>query len=217
MSYLKINSSKERDQIVADYKRQRQRNEPQRTLGFETKSSQKEKRDTLFGVQSKGDGLYIGKSPITITEGDEINDNLITIDGINYNLTPGLIELITKFNPNKEVYDKEDLENYKNIIIQTKAIYSDSKPNKPKSSKSVKYREIIAPIWKEIKKNKRTQVIIFPSDPYALTEMLCLRVGAIRVDNTGAINEAVAICDELLKQGVLDSDQYKSIQNLLSV
>ena len=50
MSYLKINSSKERDQIVADYKRQRQR-----TLGFETqrhsqepyKSSKKEKRDFI--------------------------------------------------------------------------------------------------------------------------------------------------------------------------
>ena len=70
--------------------------------------------------------MYIGKSLITITEGDEINDSLITIDGINYNLTPGLIELITKFNPDKEVYDKDDLENYKKIIIQTKAIYSDS-------------------------------------------------------------------------------------------
>ena len=103
-----------------------------------------------------------------------MNDNLITIDGINYNLTPGLIELIRKFNPDKEVYDKEDLENYKKMIIQTKAIYSDSKPNKPKSSKSVKYRPIIAPIWKEIKTNKRPQVIILPSDPNALTEILYL-------------------------------------------
>ena len=40
---------------------------------------------------------------------------------------------------------------------------------------------------------------------------------AIRAGNTGARNEAVAICDELLRQGVLGSDQYKSIQNLISV
>ena len=225
MSYLKINSFKERGQIVANY--QRKCNFSKEKSGFETqrqcnlqepyKSSQKEKRNTLFGVQSKGDGLYIGKSPITITEGEEINDNLITIDGINYNLAPGLIELITKFNPDKEVYDKEDLENYKKIIIQTKAIYSDSKPNKPKSSKSSKYREIIAPIWKEIKTNKRPQVIILPSDPNALTEMLYLRVEALRAGNTGVRNEAVAICVEILRQGVLDSEKYKAIQNLFLV
>ena len=68
-----------------------------------------EMRDILFGVQSKGDGLFIGKSPITIDE----DSTIITIDGINDNLAPGLLELITKFNPYKEVYDEDDLENYK--------------------------------------------------------------------------------------------------------
>ena len=129
------------------------------------------------------------------------------------------MELITKFNPDKQVYDQEDLENYKKIILQTKAIYSDSKPNKPKSSKSVKYREIIAPIWKEIKTNKRPKIvtIILPRDPNAQTEILYLRVETLRAGNTGARNEAVAICDELLEQGVLDSEKYKAIQNLLLV
>ena len=141
-------------------------------------------RDILFGVQSKGDGLFIGKSPITIDE----DSTIITIDGINDNLAPGLLELITKFNPYKEVYDEDDLENYKKIVIQTKAIYSNSNHNKPKSSRSGKYREIIVPIWKEIKtKNKRPQIvtIILPSDPNALTDMLHLRVEALRAGNTG--------------------------------
>ena len=132
-----------------------------------------EKKATLFGIHFKGTGLYIGKSPVLIND----KNRKITIDGINYNLTLGLLELITKLNPDKEVYDKDDLENYKKISIQTNAIYSDSKPNKPKSSKSAKYREIIAPIWKDIKmKNKRLQneAIILPSDPNSLTEMLHL-------------------------------------------
>ena len=45
--------------------------------------------------------------------------------------------------------------------------------------------------------------------------MLYLRVEALRAGNTGVGNEAVAICDELLRQGVIDSEQYKAIQNLL--
>ena len=64
-----------------------------------------EKKDTLFGIHFKGTGLYIGKSPVLIND----KNMKITIDGINYNLTPGLLELITKFNPDKEVYDKDDL------------------------------------------------------------------------------------------------------------
>lgn len=53
--------------------------------------------------------------------------------------------------------------------------------------------------------------IILPSDPNALVELLSLRVAAHRAGNTGATNEAVAICDELLRQGVLNKETYKAI------
>ena len=53
-------------------------------------------------------------------------------------------------------------------------------------------------------------------NPHILV-VLYLRVEALRANNTGARNEAVAICDELLRQGVLDSEKYKAIQNLLLV
>ena len=142
MSYLKINSSKERDQIVEKYKKilmnpitsasVRTVQDPSVMLGtnssisvmlgtnssvnasaiFGTNPSSRScarsskdlsvnvKRDTLFGVQYKGDGLYIGKSPITITEGNSIDKTkVLTIGDINYNLTTGLLESITKFNP----------------------------------------------------------------------------------------------------------------------
>ena len=182
MSYLKISKPKEIDQIVKkilDNRRSLNSNinvDSNRNSYKGTNANRKRnaKRDTLFGVRSKGNGLYIGKSPILITEGHSINDKTmkLTIDGINYNLTPGLLEPITKFNTDKKVYDEDDLENYKKILIQINAIYSNSNQNKPKSSRNVKYKEIITPIWKEIKiENNRSRIetTILPSNPNALT------------------------------------------------
>ena len=153
MSYLKISKTEEIDQIVKKYlyeesplKESQKLQEPaikwQPSVAIKKRN---EKRDTLFGIRSNNQGLlFIGKSPILITEGNSINGSdprsplnsnrrsplnshsIITIEDINYNLTPGLLVLITKFNPDKEVYDEDDLENYKRILIQTKAIYSNS-------------------------------------------------------------------------------------------
>ena len=120
MSYLKINRSKERDRIVENYLFQKSQepvfksqklqepkpiykvNNPAHALSpartpaqgliqipTQASTRQKEKRGTLFGVESKGDGLYIGKSPITIGK----DNTIITINGINYNLILGLLEL----------------------------------------------------------------------------------------------------------------------------
>ncbi|XP_065675467.1 uncharacterized protein LOC136091687 [Hydra vulgaris] len=166
--------------------------------------SHEESKDTTFGIRDKDGIFYIGKKPI------HINDNDIIIDGEKYYGTPGLWELIVKFNPNKGVYNAITSEN----------------PYKPKSSRSGKYREIIAPIWKDIKENRkresrangiggRIQTIILPSNSKSLAEKLNLCIAAWRAGNTGARNEGVAICDELLRQGEMDSSQYKAIQNLL--
>ena len=57
------------------------------------------------------------------------------------------------------------------------------------------------PIW-ESKIRKGKGIVILPSDPNALVEMLSLQMAGSKVGNTGAANEAVAICDELLRQGV---------------
>ncbi|XP_065664713.1 uncharacterized protein LOC136086346 [Hydra vulgaris] len=144
---------------------------------------------TTFGIRDE-DGIFnIGKKPI------HIND-----DG----------ELIVKFNPNKGVYSEDNLKIYRNIVIQTDAVTSEN-PYKPKSSCSEKYREKIAPMWKDIKENRKReskgkgegtkiQTIILHSNPDALVEKLNLCIAAWRAGNTGARNEAVAIYDELLRQ-----------------
>lgn len=168
--------------------------------------------DTIFGIHSKKDGnFYIGTEPITI-EGDNI-----TVKGKNYTGTPGLWELITMARPNDSIYDQDDLDNYYEILDDTNAIRNESNPNKPKSSRSEKYRVLIKPLWESIKIKKGSGItIILPSDPNALVEMLSIRLAAAKAGNTGAANEAVAISDELLRQEVLNNDEYKSITKQIS-
>jgi polyhydroxyalkanoate synthesis regulator phasin len=47
--------------------------------------------------------------------------------------------------------------------------------------------------------------------------MLSLRLAGAKVGNTGAANEAVAISDELLRQGVLNRDEYKAIMSQIKL
>lgn len=93
-------------------------------------------------------------------------------------------------------------------------------PSKPKSSKSAKYREIIKPLWNRAVKGTTgkgvTVPVILPSDPNALVEMLLLRIAGYKAGNTGAADEAIAICDELFRLGVLDKASYKAIMIQLS-
>ncbi|XP_065651128.1 uncharacterized protein LOC136079323 [Hydra vulgaris] len=191
-------------------------------LRLYTKS--KKSTDPIFGIHSNGDELYIGKKRITINNDD------ITVDGKKYDGTPGLWELVTKFKPNKDVYSNEDLKNYREILINTDAITTNK--GKVRSSRSEKYNELISPIWKDIwtpilskrkveygtgVKKTRTQTVILPSDPNALVEMLELRIAAWEAGNSSSRNEAVAISDELLRQGVLSKGKYEAIQNNLAI
>ena len=61
---------------------------------------------------------------------------------------------------------------------------------------------------------KRTEyegsgVVVIPSDPNALLERLDLLLASKEAGNTGVRNELVSICDELKRQGVLNSESYK--------
>ena len=169
--------------------------------------------DKTFGVHSKEGELFLGKDPITIDNND------IIIGDKTYPGTARLWELITKNNRDETIYNDEDDKNYREIVLDTRAIESDLNPNKPKASRSAKYRELIKPIWDEVKlKNKGKKgsgVVFLPGDPNALIEKLYMSIAAWRAGNTGSRNEAVSICDELLRQGVLDSTGYKAIQRIL--
>ena len=76
---------------------------------------------------------------------------------------------------------------------------------------------ILKPIWDE--KDLYTgnslipsvPVITLPCDPIALVERLDILMASKAARNTGVRNELVSICDELLRQNLIDKHKYKII------
>ena len=58
-------------------------------------------------------------------------------------------------------------------------------------------------------------VVVIPSDPNALLERLDLLLASQKAGHTGVRNELVSICDELKRQGVLDTKAYKKLNHLI--
>ena len=100
-------------------------------------ASNKKSTDTTFGIRSKDGNFYIGDTPITIQDDD------ITVLGKTYAGTPGLWELLTMANPNDSIYDDNDRNDYGEILHATGALWQLKNPNKPKSSRSEKYRKLL--------------------------------------------------------------------------
>ena len=72
---------------------------------------------------------------------------------------------------------------------------------------------------KEEKKKKEGYegkgVVIMLSDPNALLERLDLLLASQEAGHTGVRNELVSICDELKRQGVLDTKAYKKLNSII--
>lgn len=169
-------------------------------------ASNKKSVDTTFGIYAKSGTFYIGERPITI-EGDDV-----IIGTTIYKGTPGLWELLTMAKPNDSMYSSNDLETYAEILARTNAMAHPDNPNKPKSSRSEKYKDIIKPLWNRMLHPVVGKgVIVLPHDPNALVEMLKLRLASAEAGNTGVRNEIVGICDELLRQNQIDRDEYKKL------
>ena len=191
--------------------------------------------DKVFGMVKKGKYYYIGDKPIKIK-----GDNII-IDDQEYTGTSGLWELIISNNPQEGVITDEDYLNYGKLLIQTNAIYQNNDPNnpKPKSSKSSKWKNLIKPIWEDIKKRKANKdedededddpqsgtsgtsetggkgLKILPSDPNALIDRFDLLFSSQKAGHTGVRNEIVSILDELKRQGVINVQDYKKLNRII--
>ena len=143
--------------------------------------------------------------------------NNIFIDDEKFTGTPGLWELIMEERPEK--YTKEDLDNYGDLLFKTNAIYQNFVPNNtyPRASRSYKWQNIISPIWAEktAVKHKGEGIVVIPSDPNALLERLDLLLASQEAGHTGVRNELVSICDELKRQGVLDTKAYKKLNHII--
>ena len=54
-------------------------------------------------------------------------------------------------------------------------------------------------------------IIFLPCDPIALVERLDILMASNAAGNTGVRYELVSVCDELLKQNLIDKHKYKII------
>ena len=181
--------------------------------------------DKVFGLKVENKNFKIGDKKI------KIKDDNIIIDDVEYEGTPGLWELIISDEPQN--FTEKDFLNYGDLLIQTNAIRQKNNPNKPKSSGSYKWSKIISPIWKDIKKRKHLKTIeeeeednpqpstsgtglkILPSDPNALIDRFDLLFSSKKAGHTGVRNEIVSNLDELKRQDVLKTNEYKKLNSLI--
>ena len=190
----------------------------------------KPEKETAFGMYFKDGDFRIGDKKVDI-KGDDIK-----IEDKEYPGTPGLWELIMNENPQN--FTEEDYLNYGRILKQTNTIYQKNNPNqnRAKSSGGNKWKNLIKPIWEEIKQQKKetdeeeeyeeyeeytlsptkgTSLKILPSDPNALIDRFDLLFSSKKAGHTGVRNEIVSILDELKRQGVININEYKKLNSLI--
>ena len=189
----------------------------------------KPEKKTTFGMYFKDGDFRIGDKKV------DIKGNDIKIEDKEYPGTPGLWELIMNDNP--QIFTEEDYLNYGRILKQTNTIYQKNNPdqNRAKSSGGNKWKNLIKPIWEDIKQQKKeeetdeeededddpqpstsgTGLKILPSDPNALINRFDLLFSSQKAGHTGVRNEIVSILDELKRQGVLKTNEYKKLNSLI--
>ena len=188
--------------------------------------------DLSYGIYAIDGKFKIGNKFITI------EDNNIKVDGIIFEGTRGFWELVTSKYPKPENYTDEDLNKYQRLVILTNTAYQNNNPNqnKPKASKSKKWKNIIKPIWSAIQEQKDEEeyqefeepedddpqpgtsgegLKILPSDPNALIDRFDLLFSSKKAGHTGVSNEIVSILDELKRQKVISVQDYKKLNRII--
>ena len=167
------------------------------------KFATKGETDTTYALYDKDGNFYIGNKLAIIVD----NDLVVSKD--EYEGTPGLWALSVSKEP--KYFTKEDYENYAKLMVKTNNLYRDNNPDnkRPKSRNSYKWNSILKDIWNNRGEYKGKGVVFIPSDPIALLERLDLLLASKKAGHTNVGNELVSICDELKRQGVLNSKSYK--------
>ena len=193
--------------------------------------------DLSTGIRDKDGSFYIGSEPV------KIRDNNITIDNTEYSGTSGLWKLITSKNiPDKSEYTPEDLVTYSYIMLKTNTARNKYNPRgQYRGGNNRKMNKIIKPFVRELendntdnKINFTTKVLehfghevvtetetkgdglkILPSDPNALIDRFDLLFSSKKAGHTGVRNEIVSILDELKRQGVIKTNEYKKLNSLI--
>ena len=175
----------------------------------------------------------------------KIENNDLTIENEKFKGTPGLWRLLTsKDIPDKTEYKAEDLRDYIYIMNITKATYDknnkrisgNNKMNKLIKPLVIALEEGEDKLIKEINKHfgfveieeeetdeeetdeEETEgegLKILPGDPNALIDRFDLLFSSKKAGHTGVRNEIVSILDELKRQGVIKTNEYKKLNSLI--
>ena len=200
--------------------------------------------DRLSGIYSKDKRFYMGNKKITIEDNDiTIIEGGESGNNIKFKGTPGLWRLITEKNiPDKTEFTPNELVHYIYMMHITKTTYINNDPSRAKrGGNNKKMNELIKPLVRLIEDNKteelRNKILkyfkeetdednpqpstsgtglkILPSDPNALIDRFDLLFSSKKAGHTGVRNEIVSILDELKRQGVLKTNEYKKLNSLI--
>ena len=174
-------------------------------------------KDKTFGINKIDGHHHIGDTHVII------HKNNIIIDNEKFMGTPGLWDLIMLKEPPEKSYSDKDYKTYIKILLKTHVLYQGNNPNNtyPKSSKSYKWNRFLKPIWENRGLDiegidiEGKDVVIMSSNPNALLERLDLLLASQKAGHTGVGNELVSICDELKRQGILDTTAYKKLNSII--
>jgi len=181
--------------------------------------------DPKFGIWFDEDIAYIGDKKIVI------DDNDIIINGQKFMGTEGLWALLSypKGVP-EELYDENDLENYRKIVISTNCMYAnnDSSNNKAKSSVNAKWKKLLSPIWKDRMK-KGSGILKYNENPVEykyigngddlneLKQRVDYLYAQEKAGNNNFHNEKLGILHFISEQLEKHIDNREGIENLRSI
>lgn len=182
-----------------------------------------------FGIRSENKNLMMGNSKVIISLKNSASNspkkNIVTINKKHYEMTPGLKELLLRIRPDLNLVTEVDKIVYKDMLYNTHAHKRDYHPNgQIKGDKSVKYRQIIKPLFSQninvqdevqimkpksggflpkLKKYKSNTDYIYWDDPNELIERLQLLIASKNAGNTNHDNEIISIIEELKEAGII--------------
>lgn len=163
--------------------------------------------DHTYGPRFNDEILMVGDKPVTFDE-----DGSIIIMDTRYKPTEGLYELLFKRIPDDELYNDEDLNAYKDIMLKTNAHRKNYQPRgHVNRNNSLKYRHVISKLFPKqlyggtgfLMKSLARSVPVYWDDPNELCDRLRLLVASAQTGNTAHKNEIISIIEELKEAGII--------------
>ena len=165
--------------------------------------------DKLYGVRKTDGKLYFGDSEIFLTDDD------IVVKSRKFPNTNGLLELLFKKDPNQSIFDKKDLNTYREMMKITNCHRKKFEENgEIRRHKSRKYDNIIAPLFENVSgqglqtdyKVARFNSIkdyVYWDNPNELVDRLRLLVAERSTGNNAHANEIYSIIEDLRDGGYI--------------